>query len=197
MGISNADQPRFYRGGEQTAFSKASPAWRNRSSRISPWRKVAAERHIELLNFRQSRRLSKRGSGTTTGSRSESVRIYIAVRDKGKSWAGFEERCPLSQTNTSPPGGTQAPPDHHRHYRERTRQACREWVGGFRWNVVGIRHFTIYDNGSTDGTCAVAGLAQRGRLLTIIPWAGRMVDASKRYVDWTLDDVRRTVLTDG
>jgi hypothetical protein len=51
-----------------------------------------------------------------------------------------------------------------------------EWVRFHR--AVGIRHFYIYDNGSTDGTCAVLQGLLGEEALTIIPWAGRMVDAS-------------------
>jgi hypothetical protein len=51
-----------------------------------------------------------------------------------------------------------------------------EWV---RFHMaVGIRHFYIYDNGSTDGTGDILRGVLEPDALTIIPWAGRMVDAS-------------------
>lgn len=47
-----------------------------------------------------------------------------------------------------------------------------EWVRFHR--AVGVCHFIVYDNGSTDGTCKVL----RGELtqdqLTVIPWAGKL-----------------------
>ncbi|MBB4565932.1 glycosyltransferase family 92 protein [Rhizobium leucaenae] len=51
-----------------------------------------------------------------------------------------------------------------------------EWVRFHR--AVGIRHFYIYDNGSTDGTPAILRDLLDADTLTIIPWAGRMIDAS-------------------
>ncbi|MGV1756035.1 glycosyltransferase family 92 protein [Rhizobium sp. A22-96] len=51
-----------------------------------------------------------------------------------------------------------------------------EWVR-FHQNV-GIRHFYIYDNGSTDDTCTILRGLLNAETLTIIPWAGRMRDAA-------------------
>ncbi|MDE1995171.1 MAG: glycosyltransferase family 92 protein [Rhizobiaceae bacterium] len=51
-----------------------------------------------------------------------------------------------------------------------------EWVRFHR--AVGVRHFYIYDNGSTDETCAVLRGLLDAEALTIIPWAGRMLDAA-------------------
>ena len=47
-----------------------------------------------------------------------------------------------------------------------------EWVRFHR--AVGIRHFYIYDNGSTDETRAILSDLLDADTLTIIPWAGRM-----------------------
>lgn len=49
-----------------------------------------------------------------------------------------------------------------------------EWVRFHR--AVGIRHFYIYDNGSTDETRAILRDLLDADTLTIIPWAGRMKD---------------------
>ena len=46
--------------------------------------------------------------------------------------------------------------------------------------AVGIAHFYIYDNGSVDGTRQVLAGCVPTDQLTIIPWAGRMVDASSQ-----------------
>jgi len=51
-----------------------------------------------------------------------------------------------------------------------------EWVRFHQ--AVGIRHFYIYDNGSTDDTSAVLRNLLNEETLTIIPWAGRMRDAA-------------------
>lgn len=51
-----------------------------------------------------------------------------------------------------------------------------EWVRFHK--AVGIRHFYIYDNGSTDETCAFLRSLLSEDALTIIPWAGRMRDAA-------------------
>lgn len=51
-----------------------------------------------------------------------------------------------------------------------------EWVRFHR--AVGIRHFYIYDNGSTDDTCALLRSLLNEDTLTIIPWAGRMRDTA-------------------
>ena len=51
-----------------------------------------------------------------------------------------------------------------------------EWVRFHR--AVGIRHFYIYDNGSTDETRAILSDLLDADTLTIIPWAGRMTDAA-------------------
>lgn len=52
----------------------------------------------------------------------------------------------------------------------------QEWVRFHQ--AVGIRHFYIYDNGSTDDTCAILRGLLSAEALTIIPWAGRMRDAA-------------------
>jgi len=51
-----------------------------------------------------------------------------------------------------------------------------EWVRFHR--AVGIRHFYIYDNGSTDDTCALLRSLLNEDTLTVIPWAGRMRDTA-------------------
>lgn len=51
-----------------------------------------------------------------------------------------------------------------------------EWVRFHR--AVGIRHFYIYDNGSTDNTRAILRDLLDEDALTIIPWAGWMKDAA-------------------
>jgi len=51
-----------------------------------------------------------------------------------------------------------------------------EWVRFHR--AVGIRHFYIYDNGSTDETLAILRDLLDADMLTIIPWAGRMKDVA-------------------
>jgi hypothetical protein len=42
--------------------------------------------------------------------------------------------------------------------------------------AVGIRHFYIYDNGSMDGTCEVLRRCLDASSLTVVPWAGRMME---------------------
>lgn len=48
-----------------------------------------------------------------------------------------------------------------------------EWTRFHR--AVGVRHFIVYDNGSTDGTCDVLRSVLAPSELTIVPWAGRIV----------------------
>ena len=48
-----------------------------------------------------------------------------------------------------------------------------EWANYHR--AVGVRHFLIYDDGSTDGTVDVLRNAV-GEALTVMPWAGRYTD---------------------
>ena len=55
-----------------------------------------------------------------------------------------------------------------------------EWVRFHQ--AVGIRHFYIYDNGSTDDTCVQLRNLLDEDTLTIIPWAGRMQDAATSTV---------------
>ncbi len=55
-----------------------------------------------------------------------------------------------------------------------------EWVRFHQ--AVGIRHFYIYDNGSTDETCLLLRSLLSEDALTIIPWAGRMRDAATSAV---------------
>lgn len=55
-----------------------------------------------------------------------------------------------------------------------------EWVRFHQ--AVGIRHFYIYDNGSTDETCSLLRSLLSEDALTIIPWAGRMCDAATSVV---------------
>lgn len=47
-----------------------------------------------------------------------------------------------------------------------------EWVRFHR--AVGVRHFIVYDNGSTDETCAILRRLLEPDALTIIPWAGQV-----------------------
>lgn len=51
-----------------------------------------------------------------------------------------------------------------------------EWVRFHR--AVGIRHFYIYDDGSTDGTQALLASILPADALTILPWVARMTDAA-------------------
>ncbi len=51
-----------------------------------------------------------------------------------------------------------------------------EWL---RFHMAaGVRHFIIYDNGSTDKTVDVIRSTVPSEALNIIPWAGRMIDVS-------------------
>ncbi|NLR96684.1 glycosyltransferase family 92 protein [Rhizobium sp. P38BS-XIX] len=52
----------------------------------------------------------------------------------------------------------------------------KEWIRFHQ--AVGIRHFYIYDNGSSDETCALLRGLLSEEELTIVPWAGRMRDAA-------------------
>jgi hypothetical protein len=57
-----------------------------------------------------------------------------------------------------------------------------EWVRFHK--AVGVRHFIVYDNGSTDETCAILRRTLTPDVLTIVPWAGRMVyGEDARFVD--------------
>lgn len=51
-----------------------------------------------------------------------------------------------------------------------------EWVRFHR--AVGVRHFHIYDDGSTDGTQALLARLLPPDALTIIPWIARMTDTA-------------------
>jgi hypothetical protein len=51
-----------------------------------------------------------------------------------------------------------------------------EWLAFHR--AIGVRHFIIYDNGSTDQTAAIIGNRLTSDEFTLVPWAGRMVDMS-------------------
>lgn len=57
-----------------------------------------------------------------------------------------------------------------------------EWVRFHR--AIGICHFIVYDNGSTDDTCTVLRQELKPEHLTIIPWAGK-ITATK--IDQPLD----------
>jgi hypothetical protein len=61
--ISNADQPRFYESGKQTAFSGVAGAEARILAHFALARKIAAERAIELLNFSPVSALVKGGFG--------------------------------------------------------------------------------------------------------------------------------------
>jgi len=57
-----------------------------------------------------------------------------------------------------------------------------EWVRFHK--AVGVRHFIIYDNGSTDETCAILQEALTPGTLTLVPWAGHMVYGEEaRFID--------------
>ncbi|BCJ90365.1 hypothetical protein IZ6_11000 [Terrihabitans soli] len=51
-----------------------------------------------------------------------------------------------------------------------------EWLAFHQ--AVGIRHFIIYDDGSTDGTASIIKARLSDAELTLVPWAGRMIDMS-------------------
>lgn len=51
-----------------------------------------------------------------------------------------------------------------------------EWLAFHQ--AVGIRHFIIYDNGSTDRTASIARTRLSRDELTLVPWAGRMTDTA-------------------
>jgi hypothetical protein len=51
-----------------------------------------------------------------------------------------------------------------------------EWLAFHQ--AVGVRHFIVYDNGSTDRTVGTIKARLRADELTLMPWAGRMVDAN-------------------
>ncbi len=53
-----------------------------------------------------------------------------------------------------------------------------EWVRFHQ--AVGVRHFYIYDNGSTDDTHDVLARILPPAAFTLFPWAGRMVDVSSQ-----------------
>ena len=50
-----------------------------------------------------------------------------------------------------------------------------EWVRFHR--AVGVRHFIVYDNGSTDATCDILRRTLDPQALTIVPWAGKVTAA--------------------
>jgi hypothetical protein len=57
-----------------------------------------------------------------------------------------------------------------------------EWV--LFHQAVGVRHFIVYDNGSTDDTCAILRQTLSPDALTIVPWAGRMTyGEDERFLD--------------
>ncbi|MFD1329593.1 glycosyltransferase family 92 protein [Mycoplana ramosa] len=47
-------------------------------------------------------------------------------------------------------------------------------------HAVGIRHFVLYDDGSTDGTREVIAETLPPKYVTIVPWRGRMIDAESK-----------------
>ena len=49
-----------------------------------------------------------------------------------------------------------------------------EWIRFHR--AIGVRHFHIYDDGSTDGTQAILSRLLSPAELTVVPWMSRMVD---------------------
>lgn len=58
-----------------------------------------------------------------------------------------------------------------------------EWLRFHR--AVGIRHFILYDHGSTDGTVDEIRRVLRPDELTFLPWAGRIVTAKNDLlIDW-------------
>lgn len=57
-----------------------------------------------------------------------------------------------------------------------------EWVRFHQ--AVGVRHFIVYDNGSTDETCAILRQALTPDTLTLVPWAGHMIYGEEaRFID--------------
>ncbi len=50
-----------------------------------------------------------------------------------------------------------------------------EWLRFHR--AVGVRHFIVYDNGSTDATCAVIRDVLDPAELTLMPWAGKVASS--------------------
>jgi hypothetical protein len=52
-----------------------------------------------------------------------------------------------------------------------------EWLAFHR--AVGVRHFIIYDNGTTDQTLNIVKARLSPDELTLMPWAGRMIDMSE------------------
>jgi len=52
-----------------------------------------------------------------------------------------------------------------------------EWLTFHR--AVGVRHFIIYDNGTTDQTLNIVKARLSPDELTLMPWAGRMIDMSE------------------
>ena len=55
-----------------------------------------------------------------------------------------------------------------------------EWLKYHR--AVGVRHFIIYDNGSSDRTLEILKVCLPDESLTLVPWSGRMVDASTSQI---------------
>lgn len=55
-----------------------------------------------------------------------------------------------------------------------------EWLSFHK--AVGVRHFIIYDDGSADSTVDILKDRLPSECLTLIPWSGRMVDASSSQI---------------
>ncbi|WP_442967621.1 glycosyltransferase family 2 protein [Rhizobium sp. BR 362] len=71
-----------------------------------------------------------------------------------------------------------------------------EWVRFHK--AVGIRHFIVYDNGSTDETCAILRQSLTQDALTIVPWAGRMVYGEEsRFLDYQVVAFAHAILNFG
>lgn len=51
-----------------------------------------------------------------------------------------------------------------------------DWILFHR--AVGVRHFYIYDDGSSDATCDIVRSVAKPGEVTILPWSGRVVDAN-------------------